>query len=193
MSTINYNIPGDFTNGVDIGLFSDELRENKPDIKSKLSYIKKNSSVVCLVFKETLTAQEILDVDGLVANHAAVEPRDHCFHVYPELRKVSNSTYTSVGSFKYDGINRIGNIHYIDIIAKKHNQATSYSVKVVDNSTGLILVEKTGLTNDTYSAIDLGSISNISNSPTIVDVLVKRDGGSKKNIYIQQILVYCDN
>jgi len=193
MTTYTKSFSSDFGSDFAQRDFHDEI-ENETGITPTLLRVDRNDDVIDIVFDGALSAGEQTVLDTLVSNHAGIViPKTNFFKIYPENRKTKNNVYTTMGTFEYPGSNYSGTIDYIDIIAKKSSSPTSYCVRVVEHSNGTILAEKNGMTNTDYEKIDLGSISNIPLTSTLLDVDLKRNGGSKKEIYIQEIIVYYGN
>jgi hypothetical protein len=112
------------------------------------------------------------------------------YSIQPEVRRSRYTSWKTCATFEYGGSNVIGEIRFIDVVAKMQNGASGFSVRIVNQDTGQVICQNTSSTNKIYESIDLGIVSNIPTDISILQLQIKRNGGSNKWIYIQQILIY---
>jgi len=89
------------------------------------------------------------------------------------------------GQYVYTKIDRIiyqGNIYNVilkvDVDTFVTQSGTAYSVRLYDRTHNKKIAEKTGLTNTDESLIDLGEILYQPNESSVLEVQIKKDGGS---------------
>lgn len=189
----NYTFVNDFTNGINMELLKREILESSI---SDLPQIAVYNSKVRITFSEELDNDKQAILSSLVSLHNPTnptKPKINFFPIYPEVRKTRSNNWQTIATFNYQGTNYIGDIDYIDIISKKHKNATSYDVRIIDSVNGTIICETTELTNETYQVNSLGSISNVFNKPSLYEVQIKRNGTNNKWIYIQELNIYHNN
>lgn len=78
----------------------------------------------------------------------------------------------------------------IKVISYKDGSVDSYDVRALNVSTSQVIAEA-NFTNNTPRINDLGSLSNLPASEGIIEILIKRNGGSgnKKNAYLVEATV----
>lgn len=170
--------------------------EADTNITTILESIDLDGDVVEITFAAALSAGEETALDNLIASHIkdTSKPKTNFYTVNPRLDFVHTTSYKSTGAFKFPGSTAAGIIDYIEIISHMDEACTSYSIRVYDLTNGAILAEATGLDNTSAKIQDLGVISNIPSDPAVLEVQLKRVGGSNSDsIYLDSVLVYYDN
>lgn len=188
-SSYQYSITTDFGGSVSTSQLQTKIA-GESGITPTIQRIDTIGDNVYIIFDSDLSGGEETTLDTLVSNHTIIKPKETYFSVFPESRQITNSTYNTIGNFNYLGSNKIGTINYITAISKKHKNTTSYDIRIVNQSNGEVIAEKTGLSNDDYQEVDLGTISNIPTSQTICEIQVKHNDSGKKKVYIQELLIY---
>jgi len=193
----DYSLASNFGDEIHLRQFHDEV-DAATGIPATFQGVSFSEDDVTVIFSTTITNAEKTTLDGLVSSHvgATGPARNRFFPVYPENISTKNTTYTCMSSFKYDGSSQIGNIDYIDVVAKKDSAVTSYGIKIIDRmNNDITIAEKTGMTNTDYDVVSLGPISNLPTSYSIFEVHAKRTGGSgnEKNVFINQLIIYYGN
>ena len=93
--------------------------------------------------------------------------------------EVQNTTYRLIGRFFFAGTDKLGVMSKIKIMAHRCSGSNDYSLKVYDVINGNQIVEKTGLTNDDYQVIDLGTLSNLPSGESVFELWGKVGTGTK--------------
>jgi hypothetical protein len=102
----------------------------------------------------------------------------------------TNSTdlesYTSILELSVPG-ESTSNLQSIKVISYKDSSVTSYDVRAIDSTTSNIIAEA-NFSNNIPSINDLGTLSNLPANETIIEILIKRNGGSgnNKNVYLSE-------
>lgn len=195
MSTETYSLSIDFGGNLNAGQFHEEI-DDESGISPTILTVRITDDVVELDFSSSLSSGEQTILDGLVSGHVPNDskPKDNFYTVYPRLDSVRTTGYKSTGAFKFAGSNVVGNVDYIEVIAYMDEACTSYSVRVYDQTNGNVLAEATDLTNTAQSIQDLGDVSNIPSSSAVLEVQLKRVGGTyENNIYLDSVLIYHNN
>ena len=182
----------DFTNGINPSQFHMEILAS--NITVDVVGITCHDDDVHIAFESNISGSEQTTLDTLVANHvpSTSKPKNKFYTICPKTTTITSTNYFAVGSSVYRGSANIGPIDYIEIIANKDSLATSYDLRVVNKSTGDVIASKTGNTNTSLTAIDLGTISNIPENNTLLEIQVRKNGlvGSAE---ISEIIIYYDN
>lgn len=193
MSTnYNFNVPTRLPNGVNHKTLELEIKQNITSGFVMYHY----GDNLSIIFDTALSSGEETTLNGLIDNHdeTYVIPRETFLSINPLIFQTKNSSYTTMATFTYGGAFNIGTINYIDILAKRTNPSITYDLRIVDNSNGKVLCEQNDLNNNDYQAIDMGTISNIPNEQTVLDVQAKISGsGNNKYVNLSQILIYYNN
>jgi hypothetical protein len=118
---------------------------------------------------------------------------DHIFVINPRDYKVKAKTYTIMATFIFPGSNQIGTIKNVNIISYMDSKVPSYSVRLFDTTNGVTIVENTGMTDTSQNIQTLGTVSNVPTGQSIIELQVKTDDGSNKNIYVESISIHYEN
>lgn len=193
-TTYTKSLPSDFSGN----LHGEQLKKeiNSTIITPNCIVVKNTGDDVDIIFESALSAGQQTTLDNLISNHSPNNntPKNNLFTYTPRTTYSSSLVYQRVGGpFKYQGSDNVGNIDYIEVVAYKDALPTSYDVRIYDSTNGTVLAESTGLTNTDEQIIDLGTISNIPSGPSLLEVQVKQSGGTTKNVYLEQVLIYFDN
>lgn len=92
---------------------------------------------------------------------------------YIEQFTLSN-TYTKITEFIFNGTDKLGNVAGIYAISRKDPSVASYNVRIVDFTNATQIAERTGLTNESYSVIDLGALGNIPADESVWEIQTKQ-------------------
>ena len=190
MPKYNFNVPSKLPNGVNHKTLELEIKQQLNSSFSILHY----GDDLDIIFDSTLSSGDQTTLNDIIDNHdeSSIVRREKFFSVNPWIYRTKNNKYTSLASFSYGGSFHVGPINYIDIVARRTNSSITYDLRVVDTLNSNVLCEQTELDNNEFAVIDMGTISNMPNDPTILDVQVKRSG-SNKFVYLSQIVIYYDN
>lgn len=91
----------------------------------------------------------------------------------------------------YMGLDDVGAIQKIEIIAYMDADVTSYDVRIVDKGNqSAVVAQVSGLTNTDDDIIDMGTISNLPSSKTRFDIQIRKNGGAwRKEAYLDSIMI----
>jgi hypothetical protein len=195
-TTYNYSVTTDF-GGADpkIRQLHDIIGADV-GISSIIRGIDQTDDDIKITFESSLSAGEETILTGLLSAHIPNNSKSRTFFytVNPKKNTINTSNYTTVAKFKYSGSDNIGTIDYINIISYMDSTVTSYSARLFDTINGLVLAEKTEITNTTETIIDLGTITNVPTDQSIFELQFKKVGGNnKKLVYIDDIIIYYGN
>lgn len=189
MSSYTYDLPTSFSGGLNKKHLILDLQRDL----SKFSNIFIFGDTMKLMFNSSLTSQEENVLSSLVSSHdpSPLIPREKFFSINPHVTQIKNNYYTSVFTFEYPGSFHIGTINYINVIAKSKNSTNDFDIRVMNQTHFQILCEKTNQNNTEYQSIDLGTISNVPEEPTLLEIQIKSE--SKKWVYVTQAIIYYGN
>jgi len=192
-SIYSYSLTSDFGGNLKQYQFHTEIVEST-DIAPDLIGIHMTGDVVDVEFVSSLSVGEQTILDTLVSNHVPdnSKPKKNFFNITPDIKSIKNKTYTLVGVYDYKGVDIFGEIDYIEVIAKISNSAHTYDIKIVRTDTNQIIASTTNLNNTNFTTIDLGTLSNLPTTQTMLEFHVKssNNGG---NVNIQTIIIYHGN
>lgn len=106
------------------------------------------------------------------------------------LRGVSTTDYQRVTKFQFNPT-LYDTLRVVKIIAYKDGNATSFDVQLYDatNQNELCIGNFTTTVEETVSS--LGSVSNLPTEECVLEVNIKRNGGTQRStIYIDEIVLY---
>ena len=195
MATVyEYSLIGDLGGDLNTPQLRKEINDH-PTINPDCKTVENFKDKVKIKFNKALSSSEKITLDGLVSDHTSdtSAPKNQFFTIDPKKDGTNNSSYSKIGSFKYNGSDKIGHINYIDVISYMQNGGESYSVRIFDKTNGNVICEKTGLTNTTEEIIDLGDISNVPINESIFELQARHDTKLKKMAYIDSINIYYGN
>lgn len=192
-ATYTKSLSGDFSGNLNITQLFNQI-ENSEIVPSCVT-IKNKSDDVDIIFVSSLSSGEEAILDNIVSNYIIdnSKPYNNFLTLTPNKTKItSNSSYSNIYTFKYGGSIKTGLIDYIEIISYTDSNTDSYDIRVVDQNSAIVLASA-NFTNNKPEICDLGTISNIPEHETILEIQGKQNGEKKKNIYIESINVYYDN
>lgn len=194
MTTFTYtkSLTSDFSGNLHTTQLMTEINAD-PNIAPQCICVTNLSDTVNIIFDSSLTAPQQTTLDTLISSHTPdTSPKrtNNVFRIYPNITRTKSPNYFNVATF--DWSSNLGKITYIDLMSKGHPSTTSYSARIMDTSTGSILAESTSLTNTTFSPQNLGPLSNLPTTPTVLELQVKTATPSHY-IHIQELLIYYDD
>lgn len=147
---------------------------------------------IIIFFESELSSDELTTLNDVIANHddTVIIAKKIGFNINPITTQTLSNVYEAVATFEYEGSSLIGPINYFDLNTKTELDNT-YDARIYDSDNNKILAEITGLNNQEFQIIDMGSISNIPQSKSILELHV-RSNNSKK-IFIQRLRIYHNN
>ena len=118
---------------------------------------------------------------------------DHIFVINPRHEYVKAKTYTVTATFIFPGSNSIGTINDVNIISHADDKISSYSARLFDQTNGLTIAENTGMTDYSQNIQNLGTVTNVPASQSIIELQIKADDGSNKKIYVESLSIHYEN
>tara|TARA_R110001599_G_scaffold287650_2_gene490240 strand:+ start:827 stop:1417 length:591 start_codon:yes stop_codon:yes gene_type:complete len=173
-----YTIPIHFSGiAPNIAQLGDEI-EASVDITTSFLGITTEYDDVNILFSLEISPTENTALDNLVGAHVPIfiPNTNSILPIMPRTTNIRKTTYQRVATFRFPGSTfaRANSISHMDI------GATSYDIRITDKDNGQVLLTR-NLTNTEESRQDLGVLSNLSTTETILQVYVKRNGGSNNH------------
>ena len=136
-----------------------------------------------IIFDIEPTTEEKTILDGLVSLHNSVKKIIYSGMINNILNvQIKDSSYKRICTFIYQGPNSIGAISKIVMISNKSNAITNYTVLIEDITNNLTIAENT-FSNDLEEIKEFTPINNIPTDQSIIEIFVKKSGGSG-NTYV---------
>tara|TARA_R100001163_G_C4979748_1_gene136337 strand:- start:52 stop:663 length:612 start_codon:yes stop_codon:yes gene_type:complete len=191
LTTYYNNISSEFNQGK----FHKEIDDSS--LGSKFISTQSAGNNLIITFNEQLTSGEETILTGLFNNHNPTEEilKDKFISYTFSRNMTTGSSYTRLGTFKFDGSSsaRIIDVNYIEILAKKENGSPDYDIRVYDATNNKKICEVKNLSNTGDQVIDMGAITNLPINPAIFEVQARQVGNPKnKNIYLDQVILYVE-
>jgi len=186
MTIYTKHTTNDFPNGFDTGLLHSQISDNS-NIGSYLIGINTDEDSpndINIIFSQSLSSEELDDLDIIITNHEPEIRKNVISRIYPEERKINDSSYTFIGRFNSLNKNTITGIDILCYIDKK---AESLEIDFVSRSNN-ISVAYGSFTNETAQNNTITPTSDISDSE-IIDIFA-RVGKKKKKGYIDEIIIW---
>ena len=165
-------------------------------ITTNLQGISRNGDTVTIIFDSALSGGEETLLNTVISNHTPdnSKPRIQSLKIQPSSYEVNTSSYMFVARVKYEGSLIVGDIDYIEVVSRMTEAITSYDVRVIRQSDMQVIVEKTGLNNTVVGTQDLGLVSNTPEKADLLEVYVRKTGGTgTDHICIDEVVVYYGN
>jgi hypothetical protein len=181
----------DFSGILKESQFHQEILDSS--ISSSLVGVHTRDDEIQIEFSSELTSGEQTTLDNLISSHVPniTVLKSNFFTITPKTNTKSSS-YSVISTFIYPGSKYVGPIDYIEVIAKIESKGLSYDVRIVNQETGIVLAEKTDIGNEEFGSTDMGTILNIPEEESILELQIKRKGSNKK-IFIDTVIIYYDN
>lgn len=190
MITYTKSLSSDFGGNINLENLHNEISIDSL-ITTVLIGINLTEDIVEIVFDESLSSEEILELDNVISTHNSVQRADpsEIKVIYPKIDYLTTSSYKLVSRFVYDGSIYKG-IDSIKILSYKDPSITSYDIKIY-NDTNEQTIGTINLTNNTEQINDITTLTNIPTGFAIIEIWGKKNGGSTdKRIYINNIIFY---
>ena len=193
----SYTISTDFPGG----LVNETKLKNEIDSSSisiALDRIDTEGDIIYIIFVDALTTGDktILDNDttgpagGLIAAHdnSPILITNFTETIYPRTDNHNKNVWKRMIKYTLNGtirkLNEIKLMSYID------DGATSYDVKIYDDTNDNTIAEK-NFTNTTEELQNMGTLSNIPTNIANIEVQLKKNGGNKSNkAYLDYVTLY---
>lgn len=183
--TEEYSLSTDFTSGLDSSKLEKQIRSSA--ITVNLLGISSCDDVVQIEFESAL---EIDDKSLLNAMCAAHVPDALHRHEYIRLT-IQGSTdldfYETIGTFTINDKSHTL-IDSISIMSRLDGSVTSYDVRVFDVTHNNILATA-NFNNASFQLNDMGTISNIPEEESLLEVQIKKNGGDGR-VHLSEITIY---
>jgi hypothetical protein len=92
--------------------------------------------------------------------------------------ETTSATYETLAHIIYPGSDLRG-LDYV-YVATQLGGGTSMSVRLYDLTNAQQIAEKTGITNTTFSAVDIGTLSNLPTGQAMLEIQALGVGGGRK-------------
>lgn len=96
----------------------------------------------------------------------------------------TSTSYAVVGSFIFRGTSLVGTPSKIKVIAYTNTAGATGAIRIVNKTTGLVICENAAITATATTIYDLGGISNLPTGETILELQLKRTGGTNSTSVI---------
>lgn len=176
-----------------INILKDEIQSNF-NYTDEFEGICQNGDDITIIFSNELNVQDETSLGVVVLNHQAdtYVKKNHVIPFYPINPVVSESNYTSIGSFTLSISNVLTGI---DIISRMSTGATSYDILILNHDTNQIIAEQNFTNTDikTSSFLNINNNTNLnSNKSFLVRVFAKinKNGKSQKNVFVENIMFW---
>lgn len=192
--TYTKSIVTDFSNSFRLENFIKDIKSNISS--ATIADIMTKGDVVRLVFSTALSTADDTMVQSLITAHDStrIKPKEKFFTVHPKIADSNVTEYCVVATFPYNGSKKIGTIDFVTCIACMDPGVTSYDMRVFGTTAGTVLAEKTGNVNTEAGIIDLGTISNVPTTEDILEIHIKKIGGTEDDyVHIDDVAIYHDN
>lgn len=186
------SLSADFGGTISLENFHNEILAES-NITKKLRGVVCEGDNIIINFAESLSAAEQAALNVLIQTHSTIYIPKKITHqtVYPEYRRNQTTKYRVIATFHYPGSDLVGPINYVDFVGKMDTNLSSYDFQVINQIDNTVLAEG-NFTNTTKSLNSIDTITNVPTGDSILEVLVKGNGGNK-NVEIQEILFYYGN
>jgi len=95
-----------------------------------------------------------------------------------------NTSWTSAHVFCFQGTDNIGTPVGIMFICGYVDAGATIDVRIYDVTNNAVVIESLGISNAFPSAVDLGAPANLSVSPVVWEVQIKKNGNGPKEVAI---------
>jgi hypothetical protein len=130
-----------------------------------------------------------VNLDSVFIESTTTPDYTHDKVLTPKKTDYNNDVYMRVYTYIY-AVTSGTVLTNIKVLSNKDPAITSYDVKVTDITHNNILLTK-NLTNTVEQVNDLGVLTNIPTTESIIEVCVKKNGGTKKDyVHVETIMFY---
>ena len=191
MSTETYSLASDFGGNLNSRQLHDEIDANNNIVPNIIGVVI-TGDVVDIIFDSGLNAGEQTTLNGLISAHTPVTivTYDNTIKLTPKNSNISNTSYSRVDTFVYEGSDTIGTIKKISGIGYMDSGVTNFSIKLYDKTNGLIIAESS-FTDTTESILSITPINNVPTGQALIEILVKKTGGNgNQKAYCETVTIY---
>lgn len=145
-----------------------------------------------ITFSGTLSSQE-----GVKLHNIITEWDSNTLVKYNKVDSITLSSLSGasgshkrVGIYGYDGAATVGELKKITLVGYKDFGITSYCVRIFDINNSKIIAEAM-FNNNSDDVMDMGPLSNIPDEPTVLEIQVKKTGGTNaQKVYISTMTFF---
>lgn len=180
--SVNYKVVDDFNN---VNPNPDQLFleiEADANITTTVSGVRSDSTDVEIIFETSISQSEKDALDIIIANHVPTIETNKTLSIIPRVSSVKNTDYRRIATFAFPG----STYATANSISRMSSGITSYNIRIIDRKNGQVLLT-TNLNNTSETRQELGVLSNLPEEESVFQVLVKRNGGSNKQVYVENI------
>ncbi|QKF94442.1 hypothetical protein QKU48_gp0984 [Fadolivirus algeromassiliense] len=188
MSNFSFSVSKDFATLANIAILFNSITSN---ISVPLQTINPYGDAIEIIFTNELNDEQKVILNTLVTQWDNLTPITYNQIVPISLKAngISNTIYKRYGVYGYLGSKYIGEIKKISIVSYMDN-ATNYSVRIYDVTNSKIIVESV-FTNKTEMMLDMGQLSNIPETASVIEIQIKKTGGTANDkVYSEVIMFY---
>jgi len=100
------------------------------------------------------------------------------------------STYVTAGVIPYPGSDAVGAPIRISVVCGKKGGSTTFSVRIFDKTNAQVIAADFNKDDDYPTLRDLGSITNVSETPSIWEVQIKKTAGAEgKTVSVASVVM----
>lgn len=201
MSEFQYNIPIDFSNGVNIKKLKTEIKKAIPDFNLRAQHY---GDKLDIVFENTLgetgptgptelTPSNITQLNSIINSHDSSYDLLHnnFFPLVPNISSFSNTdSWNNIVRFEFSGQYKLGELTSISCLSKINNSSNShYDIQLIDYDSYEVLASNTNNNNTDYMNIELSNISNPPIDKRMLEIQARIIGTPTK-VDFSQIVIY---
>lgn len=184
-TTYTYSYINDFSSNFAQYQFHSEIVAES-GITPNLLQVDMGEDEIKVIFESVLSEGEEIILNNLVSEHVPVLIGSKIANIHIHNQETTTSIYEVKTSFSFPGTIYWRNPSHIQVISVMDTGGTSYDVKIY-NVTNNNQIAITNLNNTEEMINDLGTLSNLPESPAIFEVHAKVNGNTValiKNIHI---------
>lgn len=186
MSKFSFSVSSGFATLNNISVLNNSITNN---ISVPLQTINPYGDAIEIIFTDDLNDEQKVTLNNLVTSW------DNNTHVtYNQIVSIPirttdvNTTYKRYAAYSYLGSSVVGEIKKVTIMAYMDN-LTNYCVRLYDATNSKIMVESV-FTNKTEDIMDLGPITNIPQTKAIIEIHLKKSGGTVNDRVHAEIIMF---
>jgi hypothetical protein len=185
----DYSLSSDFTGELDSSQLEAEI--NASAISVDLVGISTYADLVQIVFTTPLGSEDKALLTALVAAHLADPLHIHDYYKLSINALCNTNEYNLVYAFAINDIIKIKPVKFA-ITSKLTGLITSYSVRVYDVTHNNIIATA-NFNNSYFSLLDMGVLTSVSTDLAMLELHVKKNGGSDGDfVCISELTIYAD-
>lgn len=161
------------TNNFNLQQFREDI-EAAEIVAANILFIDRVSGVVSINFDAELTAEESTALNSLFSDFVQLSNITRLQTIGMQDCKTESSVYEVLYTHIFIGCIAENIPKKIEMISKKDGSyIASYDARIVDFTNSTIVCEATGMTNQTEGFIDMGTISNVSETCSVWEIQLR--------------------